>query len=233
MFLEVIYDISPFMEVFLWLIAILAFFFIIFDVKPCQDDLSGFSCTGEDDDYPGLERYFMMFVKTFRESTGDLVAPNYETWENKKDYDPKTSNVAIYFIWLVWLLNIFFTLIVMLNFLIAEVGATYNRVVGLGQKNHYKQAANVNKKVYLMFYFLRNWKYFQFDGIVFTTRQDKYTSESDQASQSIMIKEELKGVEKKMNQKMRDHRNKVIKVVEHRTNLLDAKFNKFLRQIGM
>lgn len=65
-------------------------------------------------------------------------------------------------------------MIIMLNFLIAEVGATYNRVVGLGEKNHYRQAAAVNKKYYLILYFCKNLKKSRYDAIVFTTRMDRY-----------------------------------------------------------
>ena len=95
--------------------------------------------------------------------------------------------VAIYIIWLIWFVNVFLTLIVMLNFLIAEVGATYNRVIALGSKNHYKYAAAVNKKVHLLFYFFRNWPSFCFEGIVFTTRQDGYDTEHEMDSQAIQL----------------------------------------------
>jgi len=36
--------------------------------------------------------------------------------------------IAVFLIWAIWLLYIFFMLIVMLNFIIAEVGDTYNAV---------------------------------------------------------------------------------------------------------
>lgn len=139
MFLEVIVDIYPFMQVFAWVIFIFATFFAIFEIRPCEDGLSGFKCNGDEDSYPGLQRFVMMYITTFRESVGDINAPNYESWLDRMEDNPKTSTVAIYTIWVVWFLNVFVTLIVMLNFLIAEVGATYARVTSLGIKNHYKQ----------------------------------------------------------------------------------------------
>ena len=60
------------------------------------------------------------------------MPPNYATWVEISEEDPKTGQAAILLIWFVWIGNIILTLIMMLNFLIAEVGATYNRVVGLG-----------------------------------------------------------------------------------------------------
>jgi len=49
-----------------------------------------------------------------------------------EDINPRTSMAAIWLIWVAWFINVVFTMIMMLNFLIAEVGATYNRVVSLG-----------------------------------------------------------------------------------------------------
>ena len=176
------YDIVPFMIVFMWLVFILSLFWVVFDVRPCDDELSGFKCTGEDDDYVNLNRFLALFISTFRQSTGDLQPPNYGTWVDIQENDEKTGYIAIILIWAVWVGNIVFTLIMMLNFLIAEVGNTYNRVVGLGQKNHYRQAASVNKKYFLFFYFCRNLKIFRYDAIVFTTRMDKYESSQDDSN---------------------------------------------------
>jgi len=72
MFIEVMYDVWPFLIVFFWLVLIMTFFSIVFDVRPCDDELSGFKCTGEDDDYLSLNKLAALFISTFRISIGDL-----------------------------------------------------------------------------------------------------------------------------------------------------------------
>ena len=66
MFIEVMIDVYPFLVVFIWLVLILTFFWVVFDVRPCDDNLSGFKCTGDDDDYPSMNRFFALFISTFR-----------------------------------------------------------------------------------------------------------------------------------------------------------------------
>ena len=77
MFIMVVYDVIPFLQVFGWLIFCLSILFSVFQLWPCED---GFKCDGENDDYPGLNRFFMIFTNTFRESVGDITAPKYTEW---------------------------------------------------------------------------------------------------------------------------------------------------------
>lgn len=35
---------------------------------------------GNDDDYLGLSRYFILFIQTFRNNIGDVYTPTYEYW---------------------------------------------------------------------------------------------------------------------------------------------------------
>jgi len=148
MFLQVVLDLIPFLKIFVFLIFAFTFTFVILEVKVCDDDKTGFVCdTVGFDDYPSMDKFIAIFMMVFRNSMGDLSGPKYNAWEDRKDEAYKTSIAAIYIVWVIWALNLFITLIVMLNFLIAEVGNTYNKVSMLGEKSHYRQAALTNYQV--------------------------------------------------------------------------------------
>ena len=126
----VIEDVIPFLKVFAWLIFCFTMINAVFELTPCDD---GFRCEGDNDDYPGLNRFFSIFTDTFRGSVGDISAPKYTEWLDKRDTIWfSTHSFAIYAIWFFWYINIILTLIVMLNFLIAEVGFTFEKVMSLG-----------------------------------------------------------------------------------------------------
>lgn len=148
----------------------------------------------------------MMFTLVFRGSVGDIGAPNYMTWLDRKRQSgsQETATVAIYTVWLFWYINVVVTLIVMLNFLIAEVGQTYEKVMSLGNKNHYKQQAILNKKIYLILYWFRNLDIFTFDGVVFTTRDDTFQDDNEEFSQLRKIQNEIESVAGKVDDKMND-----------------------------
>lgn len=103
-----------------------AFFYVITQIRVCEDDKGGFECDVVGwDDYPKISKFYALFLMTFRISLGNVNTPNYKSWVNKINETRKTTLVAIYMIWIIWFINIFVMVIVMLNFLIAEVGNTY------------------------------------------------------------------------------------------------------------
>jgi len=51
--------------------------------------------------------------------------------ENDEEYN-KAKNFAILIIWFFWLLNLFGTTIIMINFLISQVAQTYQKVQAQG-----------------------------------------------------------------------------------------------------
>lgn len=129
MFLAVVMDLVPFLKIFIFLIVAFTFCFVIFEVKVCDDEVTGFVCdTVGFDDYPTVDKFFAIFMMVLRNSLGDLGGPKYNAWDDRKKESYKTAIVAIYIIWVIWAINLFITLIVMLNFLIAEVGNTYSKV---------------------------------------------------------------------------------------------------------
>ena len=88
-------------------------------------------------DYPDFSDGLMLVVHTFRTSVGDIDVPEVgDQWhqvEGPGGASPLWQRVAILSTWGVWLINLVITLIILLNFLIAEVGQTYERVRGSGK----------------------------------------------------------------------------------------------------
>jgi hypothetical protein len=84
----------------------------------------------------------------FRNSIGDIAEINYGVWTRTDDEElPLLSsyNFAIVSLWTFWFLNMFIMLIVILNFLIAEVSQTYDKVKSSGKTFLYLSKASVNK----------------------------------------------------------------------------------------
>lgn len=90
--------------------------------------VSGIDVVGEPEAYQDLHRDTMLVIQNFRNSIGDLSTPTYEFWfKDYKDGDPYTvqQTLMVLFAWVLWLTNIFFMLITLLNFLIAIISEAY------------------------------------------------------------------------------------------------------------
>ena len=85
----------------------------------------------------------------FRNSIGDIAEVGYGVWERPEGYVSESLfskyNGAIITIWTFWFLNMFIMLIVIVNFLIAEVSQTYDKVKSSGKTFLYLSKASVNK----------------------------------------------------------------------------------------
>lgn len=68
-------------------------------------------------------------MQAYRNSIGDLAAPQYSTWQKEAESSPQTSWMVIYAIWFMWLLNQYLVLIILLNFLIAVISTSYETVM--------------------------------------------------------------------------------------------------------
>ena len=77
-----------------------------------------------------MPKYLRIGIQIFRNAIGDIAVIDYGLWKNDENKDgfSLAQPIAVFLIWAIWLLYIFFMLIVMLNFIIAEVGDTYNAV---------------------------------------------------------------------------------------------------------
>ena len=84
-----------------------------------------------DDDYPNVETTIKFVIQVFRNSVGDINAPEYDYWSNKVAVK-ETESIAYGMIgwgWFLWFSNIFFMLIILLNFLIAIISQSYDSVM--------------------------------------------------------------------------------------------------------
>lgn len=123
---QVFSDIKPFLLIFFLLIYTFSLITFALDAD------------FNNDDYPGLPKVLYTFIRIFRNSIGDIEVPLYENWLNKS-INPETNEevinsitlaqgISIFIIYLYWILNIFIMVIILLNFLIAEVGETFAHV---------------------------------------------------------------------------------------------------------
>jgi len=85
-------------------------------------------------DYPALDKYFALFLMTLRNSIGDLASPDYSFWledkqvtvngeEKTTTYNdiPVSKLIVIYLIWSFWVMQLLLMIIILLNFLIADI----------------------------------------------------------------------------------------------------------------
>jgi len=123
---QVFSDIKPFLLIFFLLIYTFSLITFALDAD------------FNNDDYPGLPKVLYTFIRIFRNSIGDIEVPLYKNWLNKS-INPETNEevinsitlaqgISIFIIYLYWILNIFIMVIILLNFLIAEVGETFAHV---------------------------------------------------------------------------------------------------------
>ena len=96
-----------------------------------------------------------IWMESFRLSIGDVSAPKYTFWENNLEDSPFTSYFMICLIWIVWLLEIFFVLIVLLNFLIAIISQSYEEVMLKSLQNKYHHRAQLNRECRMTLSLLR------------------------------------------------------------------------------
>lgn len=125
-----------------------------------------------------------MLILAFRNSIGDLQSPQYERWLNYIDTnqnDPLRSGqgyVIIYLLWGLWFGNIILMVILLLNFLIAIISQTYERVAGSQSNYTYKDRADMNQEAMTILSAL----YYQGEVkmIVFTQDKGIWASEDNQ-----------------------------------------------------
>jgi hypothetical protein len=94
-----------------------------------------FDATG----YSGVSDVVVYIMQTTRNAIGDISTPQYAYWMNSFDHNPYFSQLMIGIIWLIfYVFNIVILLIVLLNFLIAIVGDSYQYVVQEEVQNIYR-----------------------------------------------------------------------------------------------
>jgi len=98
---------------------------------------------GDDDtgDYNDFPKFLIVLFSTFRTSIGDLKVNTYGAWMRNSTDDGSTDyltddikeefdgaqSIAIFFIWVFWTANVFGMMVILMNFLIAEISMTFER----------------------------------------------------------------------------------------------------------
>lgn len=115
-----------------------------------------------DDDYQYLPSFMRIIMSVFRTSIGDIQAYDYGAWKDKKTDETtlleetgkdnkdflRAQPYAITIIWFIWYFNIFFMVIILANFLISEVGVTFENVKNLGNVFLNREKANFNLLIF-------------------------------------------------------------------------------------
>ena len=121
-----VYKVQDFMVFFVFWLFIFAYW---------QKSLGNVVANDSDkSDYAKLEGNVKQVMEIFRNTMGDFQIPSYVLWSN--DLTSKTSSVSktfstvmIYYIWGVWLANVLFMCVVLLNLLIAVLSQGYEEAL--------------------------------------------------------------------------------------------------------
>lgn len=84
---------------------------------------------------------------SFRNSIGDLATPNYDQWllRMQSNEISETEEVLVVgLVWVLWLLQAMFMIIILLNYLIAVISQAYERVVGQRLVYSYIHKSEIN-----------------------------------------------------------------------------------------
>ena len=79
---------------------------------------------------------------TFRDALGDISAPNYKYWCNKD----KCNYTAVYLIQVIFFIEMIYMVIVLLNFLIAIISQSYEKVMNFSIMYTYQNKVELNKE---------------------------------------------------------------------------------------
>ena len=125
-----------------------------------------------------------MLLQTFRTAVGELGIPKYSKILQMEDSVFKSLNIAL--IWICWFMQTFFMLVIMMNFLIAVITSTYERVMNYQVIISYQHKAELNdeiftlKRVFSFFFRMEEYKF-----IVFSSSKLAGTLEDDQFTDII------------------------------------------------
>lgn len=128
-----------------------------------------------------------MLILSFRNSLGDVSLPKYDKWLAQNTYQ---SQIVIYLLWILWFINLFLMLIILLNFLIAVISQTYERVAGSQTNYTYKDRAEMNEEcatILSSLYFQGEVKMivFTYDKSIFATEDNQWGGIVDQIKKVV------------------------------------------------
>mmetsp|Transcript_34655 Transcript_34655/g.53026 ORF Transcript_34655/g.53026 Transcript_34655/m.53026 type:complete len:238 (+) Transcript_34655:5493-6206(+) len=162
MVFQTVQELVPFTVFFMMWIVFFAFSLQILEVQIVPED------GGEwDFEYWELNEFIKQVIVSYRNSIGDISAPAYENWlplteDNEEEgLRADSSQVAFFkyfiitFIWMFWMFNQYINLIILLNFLIAVISQTYEKVISRLDTFTYMHKAELNSEFFQVMHVLR------------------------------------------------------------------------------
>ena len=129
MFIAVIFELFPFFLTFFVFTFQFSLILVIMDTK-----------NGDDEEFKGVIKFMRAFIQTFRTQLGDLQIAQFE--------EDNHSLLEINIIWMSWFFNILIMCVIMLNLLIAEVGAIYDRFKSQRIATIYHTKSYINQMIF-------------------------------------------------------------------------------------
>lgn len=124
-------------------------FSLIFRVLGASFDDGMYEDSYDDDfnDYPKVPESFVYVVQNLRNSIGDLAPPSYKYWEELySSGHEKKAQMMIFFIWFMWIVEMYVMLIILTNFLIALVSQIYEQIMNEVMLTVYRAKSNLNQE---------------------------------------------------------------------------------------
>lgn len=192
----------------------------------------------DDEDYPTLKLLAVHF-QTYRNSIGDIGTPQYDYWTYYHRHFDKSvmfgyGQCMIYLIWILWYLNQFFNLIILLNFLIAIVSQSYEKVMTDSMKYEYEHKAELNSETERFFRMIFTPKAFDIMCTVSSHEDDDFELDANE-SITLIMKSYIRGVLKNLHEfvKLRFEKSeKMAKLADKGlTEYIDEQFADLLQRI--
>ena len=129
MFIAVIFELFPFLLTFFVFTFSFSLILVIMDTK-----------NGDDEEFRGVIKFMRAFIQTFRTQLGDLQIAEID--------GNLIRTLEIIILWACWFFNILIMCVIMLNLLIAEVGAIYDRVKKQRIATIYHTKSYINQMIF-------------------------------------------------------------------------------------
>ena len=95
---------------------------------------------------PLLTFFGLTMLQVYRISIGEIGNPKYDALMSRPDGFFKDTNIVL--IWMTWYFNTFFMIVILLNFLIAVISQSYERVIEQQNIYSYMHKSELNEECY-------------------------------------------------------------------------------------
>ena len=96
----------------------------------------------DDEDYTGLSRFLIIFIQVFRNSIGDIAVPQTKHFCQADD---QCNYLSLVVMWILFFMNEFMVLIILLNFLIAVISSSHENVMAKKKEYMFRNIVSLNQ----------------------------------------------------------------------------------------